>query len=319
MRTTAVLSLLGFLGLIAFAQVDMSVIGGTIRDQAGLTIPNATVSVRNCDTDFTVQISTNDLGIYISPPLRPGKYEVTATKGGMQKAVTQLVLQLSERPVADFTLALQGVTESVTVTETLSGVANDSATVGGGRTEKEVSELPVNQRNVAKIVDLTPGALPSLTQAQTLGFSSYRGTSQTSINGQPERYTGYIIDGIENTENHAGVSLVMNPAIESIAELKVQSVGMDAQFGRAAGLVNVILKSGTKDFHGSLYYFFRNSALDAKNFFAPAGPAPRFSLNQFGGSVGGPITLGRLLNPKRKRLFSSPTMTPIRGLPLRTL
>src|SRR5262249_37548062 len=227
---------------------------------------------------------------------------ISAEREGLQKAVTQVYLQLSDRPVADLTLRVEGTTQSVTVSETLSEVANDATTVGGARDAQEVSELPVNQRNPVRIVDLTPGAIPALTQAQTLGFSSYRGSSQTSINGQPERYQGYLIDGIDNTENHAGVSLVINPSIESIAELKVQSVGMDAQFGRAAGLVNVILKSGTKDFHGSMYYFVRSSAMDAKNYFAPAGKAPRFSLNQYGGSIGGPLTPGKS-RADRKQMF----------------
>src|SRR5215831_8892867 len=196
------------------AQVDSSVIGGTVRDENALAIAGVKITIRNLSTDFAVQLETNDRGIYISPPLRPGRYEITAEKAGLQRAVTQLLLQLAERPVADLTLRIQSVAEAVTVTETLSEVANDSATVGGRRNDQEVNELPVNTRNVVRILELTPGAVPSGTQAQTLGFSGYRGQSTVSVNGQSDRFTGYLIDGIENTENHAGASIVVNPSLE---------------------------------------------------------------------------------------------------------
>src|SRR5262249_49786541 len=157
--------------------------------------------------------------------------------------------QLADRPVADLVLRVGDATQSVSVTETLSEVSNEATTIGGERTEQEVRELPINQRITTKIAELSPGVLPGKPQAQTIGFSGYRGTSQVSVNGQYFWYAGYRIDGIDNTENHAGESLVINPAIESIAELKVMSVGMEAEYGRASGIVNVILKSGTKDFH----------------------------------------------------------------------
>ena len=300
MRTISVCVLLS---LNLLAQVDTSVIGGTVRDEKMFPLAGATVTIRNVGTDFAVQLQTNERGIYISPPLRIGRYEITAEKPGLQKAVTQVLLQLAERPVADLTLSVQQVTESVTVAESLSEVANDSATVGGRRNDQEVNELPVNTRNVVRILEMTPGTVPAGTQAQTLGFSSYRGQSTVSVNGQSDRFTGYLIDGVENTENHAGASIVVNPSLESIAEVRVLSAGMEAQFGRGAGVVNVVLKSGSKDFHGSLYYYIRNSALDAKNYFAPPGKAPRLSFNQYGGSFSGPITFGRLLNLERKKLF----------------
>ena len=300
MGTIALYLLLSFSLL---AQVDTSVIGGTVRDDKALPIAGATLSIRNLETDFAVQLETNDHGIYISPPLHTGHYEITAEKSGLQKAVTQLLLQLGERPVADLTLRVPSVTESVTVTESVSEIASDSAVIGGRRNEQEVDQLPVNTRDVVRILELTPGTVPAGAQAQTLGFSSYRGQSTVSVNGQSDRYTGYVIDGIDNTENHAGASLVVNASLESIAEVRVMSAGMDAQFGRGAGVVDIVLKSGTKDFHGSLFYYNRNSALDAKNFFAPPGKAPRLSYQDYGGSFGGPITLGRLLNPERKKFF----------------
>lgn len=297
---TALLAL--FLCVQATAQIDTSVIGGTVRDEKTFPIPSATVTVRNIGTDFAIQLQTNERGIYITPPLRLGRYEITAQKEGLQKASTQLLLQIAERPVADLTLTVQNVSESVTVTGSISEVANDSATVGGQRNDQEVNELPVNTRNVVRILELTPGTVPAGTQAQTLGFSSYRGQSTISVNGQSDRFTGYIIDGVENTENHAGASLVVNASLESIAEVRVLSAGMEAQFGRGSGVVNIVLKSGSKDFHGSLYYYNRNSAVDAKNFFAPPGKAPRLSFNQYGGSFSGPIPVS-IRNPNRKKLF----------------
>src|SRR5262249_19277447 len=143
----AIFVLTTFAGRTTFGQVDTSVITGTVLDEAQLAIPKATITVRNLGTDFAVQLETNERGIYVSPPLRPGRYEITAEKEGLQKAVAQVTLQLSDRPVADLTLPVQGTTQSVTVSETLSEVANDATTVGGARDAQEVSELPVNQRN----------------------------------------------------------------------------------------------------------------------------------------------------------------------------
>jgi len=153
------------------------------------------------------------------------------------------------------------------------------------------------------LIFLSPGTVPSFDRdASGLSGTTRRGVSNVSVNGiRPTNdWNGLLIEGLDNTENHNGFGAVVFPAVDAIQEFKVQTSAADAQFGRAAGgFTNVVLKSGGRDLHGSLFEFLRNSEFDAKNFFASPGASTHFVLNQFGGTLGGPIVKPGKYNTNR--------------------
>jgi hypothetical protein len=159
-------------------------------------------------------------------------------------------------------------------------------------TEKQVKDLPLNGRNFVQLLTLTPGVTPGASaspQTQPI-LTSARGTTAVQINGQNDLSTNYLLDGIDNNETTIG-GIVIFPPIDAVQEFKVQTSASSSDFGRnGGGQVNVSLKSGTNEFHGNVFEFLRNSALDAKNFFDPVNqPKLPLRLNQFGFTAGGPI------------------------------
>src|SRR5262249_5605771 len=172
------------------------------------------------------------------------------------------------------------------------------------RPAAEIRDLPLNTRNFTQLVQLAPGVLVGVGGASGyLGYTSGRGTNGAVINGAPVEDVTYIIDGINSVDTDAGV-LIFFPPVDSIQEFKVQTSSAQAGFGGGQGIINVIYKSGSNQFHGTAYEFLRNSKLDAKNFFdSPALPIPPFKLNQFGGNLGGPVIVPKIFNGKDKFFF----------------
>ena len=157
-----------------------------------------------------------------------------------------------------------------------------------------MQNLPLNARNFATLIFLSPGTVPSFDRDSSgLSGTTRRGVTNVSVNGvRPTNdWNSILIEGLDNTENHNGFGATVFPPVDAIQEFKVQTSAADAQFGRAAGgFTNVVLKSGGRDLHGSLFEFHRNSEFDARNFFAAPGSNTHFVLNQFGGTLGGPVT-----------------------------
>jgi len=176
--------------------------------------------------------------------------------------------------------------------------------IGQVRGAKEITDLPLNTRNFTQLVQLAPGVLTGVGGASgLLGYTSGRGTNGAVINGAPVEDVTYIIDGINSVDTDAGV-LIFFPPVDSIQEFKVQTSSAPAAFGGGQGIINVIYKSGSNEFHGTLYEFLRNSQFDAKNFFdSAATPIPPFKLNQFGFNLGGPVTIPRLFSGKDRLFF----------------
>ena len=167
----------------------------------------------------------------------------------------------------------------------------ETVTLSNLRTEKTIRDLPLNGRNFAQLLQLSAGVMPAQTQTTGSPITMKRGVTGNSVNGTRLEENNYLVDGISNTENHNGLGILIFPSVDAIAEFRVEASVSDAQFGRGGGgTVNLIYKSGSRDFHGNLYEFFRNSALDAKNYFDRASdPIPPFKQNQFGGTLGGPV------------------------------
>ncbi|MDE1177904.1 MAG: carboxypeptidase regulatory-like domain-containing protein [Edaphobacter sp.] len=291
-----------FFGLFVFlagplsAQQGTGNIIGTVKDSTGATVTGATVDIENLDTQNKFTLTTNDAGFYNSPPLVLGSnYRVTVSRPGFQTSVTTgIPVTVGSRVETDVQLSVGGATETVQVDASQAVLDTTSATLGAVVGEKSIQELPLNGRNTIALTTLTPGVRINTTVAQS-GFAN-RGTnlSAISINGSPTGSNSYILDGQSNLSTTTG-EIAVNPNTDSIQEFKVQSGSFSAQYGfTLGGVVNLVSRSGTNNFHGSIYEFLRNDVFNARNYFArPPLTKPVLRYNQFGGAIGGPIVHNR--------------------------
>jgi len=297
----AVLLLLGFLLVSAgslYAQTATGQVNGTVTDPSGAVVPNARVTLRNQATGIENRTTTNASGNLTFLNVPPGPYALTVESEGF-KAVripdfTVGVNQVLEQNIA---LAVGQVTESVVVRAEGELVQRASSELGTVITAEAVRELPLNGRNFTQLLMLTPGATPVNTSQggavtfQDAGPSGIPNTAITkpSLHGQQNRSTLYFMDGFINTDLRGPIYGIL-PIIDLIEEFKIQSHNDKAENGGVTGgVVNVVSKSGTNDFHGTAWEFLRNDFLDARNSFTDAkAPAP-FRQNEFGAAFGGPI------------------------------
>lgn len=275
-------------------------IRGTITDSSGAVLPGVTVTVTSKERNTADTIVTGSDGVYRKERLLPGTYEVRADLEGFKQAVvTNVVVGIDAQSNVDFSLAPGAVTESVEVRATSPLLKTDRADVATTFDSKQITDLPVLDRNFTKFILLTPG-----TQQQQWGHAASenpQGSTQTVVNGQSFSGTSYQLDGTDNRDPILGI-IVINPTLESIGETKITSQNYDAEFGQAvAGVVSVQTKSGGNAFHGSAFEFYQSDRFQARNPFTQAQPNPltgKFlpdtKKNQFGGSIGGPITRDRI-------------------------
>ena len=269
---------------------------GTVSDPSTAVIPKTQVTVRNQGTNATRQVLTNDDGDFSVPLLSPGVYEVSAEKAGFRLGVHSNVnLNVDQTVRVDFMLQIGQPSEQVIITESIPLVQTDTSTLGQVIERKQVSELPLNERNFLAFALLVPGGQLPVEGSQ----NSTQGGALT-VNGAREQSNDFLLDGVDNNDLYINQYSVL-PSIDAIQEFKVQSSDYSAEFGRSGGAqINVVLKSGTNQFHGSGFEFLRNRHLDAKNFFdqpnctpdsvtGTCAPIPRLDRNQFGGTLGGPI------------------------------
>ena len=282
----------------AAAQTFRGTILGTVTDPTGAAITGAGVAVKNVNTGFSRTVSTSDDGTYSVPELPIGTYSVTVEKTGFrQGVVTGLQVEVSSEVRADVMLQPGELAQKIEVSaDQLPQVESTSNVLGGIVESRVVTNLPVNGRDYQKLINLVPGVTSSPDQI-TDSPGSY---GVFSVNGARGRSNNFLLDGTDMNDgyrndpaiNEAGV--FGTPAtilpLEAIAELRVLS-NSEAEYGRSAGgVINIVTKSGTNSFHGSGFDFFRNNALDARNFFNEVGqPQNPFHNNQFGGALGGPI------------------------------
>lgn len=280
---------------VASAQIDTGSIAGVVSDGSGATIPGSSVVIRNEGTGQASTLSTNEAGIYVSGPLRPGVYTIEVRAEGFEPRAKRFTLEVSQRAAVDFSLNVGAVSETITVQDVVPVLQTESATLSSLRTEKSIKDLPLNSRNFTQLIQLGAGAIPTQDQVGGLQVVQKRGIPNVSVNGVRHLQNNILIEGMNNMENHNGNGILIYPSVDAIGEFRVESSAVDAQSGRGAGAtVNVVYKSGTKEFHGGLYEFLRNEKLDAKNFFAsPTAPNPPFKMNQFGAFLGGPLIPGR--------------------------
>jgi len=269
---------------------------GTVMDPSGAVVPGAHVAVRNQDTNAQREVLTNDDGDYSVPLLPPGLYEVSVELTGFRRSVYRDVrLDVDQTARADFALKVGRPNDVVMVTETVPLVQTDTSTLGQVINRRQVSELPLNERNFLTFALLVPGG-----QMPVDGSMNMTQGGAISVNGAREQSNNFLLEGVDNNDLYINQYSVL-PSVEAIQEFKVQSGNYSAEYGRSSGAqINVVLKSGTNQFHGTIFEFMRNRSLDAKNIFdlpectpnsipGTCGPIPRFDRNQFGGTLGGPL------------------------------
>jgi len=293
----------------AFSQTAQ--LTGRISDQSGAVVPDAQVTLTNLNTGLSRESASNDEGYYTIPLIPPGEYRIAAKKEGFKPAIRSgVVLNVEQVARIDLTLEVGQVTEVTEVVSTGAMIETETGTLGNVRTQKAISELPINGRNFTMLVHLTAGSVPTSTQMSgALPITAKRGVPITSVNGQRPQDNNLMVDGININENHNGLGIIFYPPLDALQEFKLQTSGMDAQYGRTGGAaINVAYKSGGRQFHGNLFEFHRNSVFDAKGFFDPPDQDnPKFILNQFGATLGGPVLLpalfGHGFNRNRDKTF----------------
>ncbi|HET6891564.1 MAG TPA: carboxypeptidase-like regulatory domain-containing protein, partial [Pyrinomonadaceae bacterium] len=277
-----------FCALSVFGQTYRSTIRGTISDPNGAVVPGAAVRVVNSTTNESRGTVSDEEGAYAISSLAPGTYEVTIEAQGFQRLVlTQVALQVNQELRVDGRLQVGEVKNTVdNPYEPAPLLKKDSVSLGTVIQERQIVDLPLDGRNFYELNLLVPGAVPPAPGSA----GSVRGDFAFSVNGAREDSNNFLLDGVYNVDPKLN-TFAVKPPVDAIQEFESATSTYDAAFGRNPGAqVNVVLKSGTNDFHGSLYEFHRNAALDARNFFAPADePKPKYIRNQFGFSLGGPI------------------------------
>jgi hypothetical protein len=297
------LPLLILAGTAAFAQT--ATILGTVTDPTGSVVPGATITITNTGTDAKRVLQTNTAGSYIAPELPIGPYSVRAEASGFKGYErTGIKLDSNDTVRVDAALQVGQVSDSVTVAADAVKVESDSSEVSDLISGTQVANLAINGRHMAALAILTPGASSDLPDFNLP--VSVAGSTNISFNGQREEHNVWMIDGGENYDRGCGGCVTMMPSVDAIAEFKTLTSNAPGDFGiGSGGTINMAIKSGTHDFHGEVWEFFRNNALDANNYFAnlSGSPKPELRYNVYGWNVGGPVWIPKLYNKDRKKTF----------------
>ncbi len=268
-------------------------IQGTVKDQSGAVLPGASVTVMNTETGNSRTATSGSKGEFRVSSLPVGTYEVKSELTGFQTGIRKgLTLSLGQEVVVDLTLAVGNVAEQVTVTGEAPLLQTTTATVSGLVDPAQMREIPLNARSFIDLVPLQTGAVfvDAGSSSATNGFGR-----KLSITGSRPESNVFLLDGADmnDASNSAGSAAETVAGVETVREFRIITNAYDAEYGRhTGGVISAITKSGTNQFHGSLFEFLRNNDLDARNFFDKESTAP-FKRNQFGGSVGGPIRKDR--------------------------
>lgn len=292
----AVLAFLAVLSTTAvFAQVTTADVLGTVTDSTGGVLPDVKITVHNIDTGADAPAVSDNAGNYLVRLLPPGRYSIKATASGFKSlTVPEVTLAIGDRLRQDIRLEVGSLEQSIEVSASSPVVQTDKSSVSNLINTEALQNLPLNGRNFVVLAQLTAGAaegdpngLPSGTRPD-----DRRQTSAVTVNAQPTSYNNFLIDGMDDNERSIG-TVILKPSVDALQEMKVETSLYSAEYGRTAGgVINFVTKSGTNDYHGSVFEFLRNEKMDARNFFAPKKPS--YKQNQFGGSMGGPVIKNRL-------------------------
>lgn len=306
------------------AQVTTGTIEGRVTDASGAVVPGARVTITNPAQGLARTAITGEDGGYAVPQLPPGTYEISVEKEGFQRAVlSDAKLQVAQRARIDIVLEVGALSQTVEVSGAVPLLQTDSSEVGQVIERRRVEELPLNGRQFLQLALLTPGVVENAPGTPGQQIAGTQGP-QLTISGNRQDANNYTIDGTTALDFLYN-TLAVSPSIDAIEEFKVESSLSSIQWGgQSGGYVNIITKSGSNSFHGSLFEYFRNDKFDAHNFFDDKTDAvPPFKQNQFGGTLGGPIVSDRTFffgsyEGLRKRktitaLFTVPTLAMRQG------
>ena len=278
-----------------FAQVVTADVVGTVSDPTGDLLPKVRITVVNVETELQRTIETGSDGNFEVTLLPVGRYRITAELVGFKMTtISEITLAQGDRQRLDIHMALGQVQETVEIQAQTPALQTDTSSLGTLFDQQAVENLPLNGRNFMQLAQLSAGANAGAANGLATGNrpDDRRSSSNVTVNGQMSYTNNFLIDGLDDNERYIG-TIIIKPSVDAISEFKVITNGYSADLGRTAGGVIVMLtKSGSNSFHGTAYEFFRNQAVDAKNYFGAPVPKPDYKQNQFGGSVGGPIKRG---------------------------
>jgi hypothetical protein len=296
-----ILPLLILFATTLFAQGTGS-ITGTVRDNTGAVVAQAAVTLTETATQTALKTTTNGAGEYLFAAVPPGTYNLSVSAIGFNTYdAAGIVLRVSQRARADATLSVGEVKTTVTVeAANATQVETESSEVSGVVTGREISQLVLNGRNYTQLISLTPGV--SNQTGQEEGTVGVYGSVAFSINGGRTEYNNWELDGGDNMDNGSNGTLNVYPNVDAIQEVRVLTSDYGAQYGRnGSGTVEVVTKSGGKDFHGDAFEFLRNNDFNARNFFSPN--VPEYRKNDFGYTIGGPVFIPKVYNTKKEKTF----------------
>lgn len=277
------------------AQTSAGSISGLVSDSSGAVIPGVNIQVTDIDRNVSFESSSNQSGFYMVTPLPPGRYRIRAQTEGFRSYVLEpFPITTQQKANLNIALELGQVTESVTVTGSAQLIETTNSTLSGVVENEAIVDLPLNGRNIYSLAVLTPGVFGRrpATGINTEGFHSI---GIFTVNGGRDSSNAIMMDGVPVTMNSNTNNMNANsalPTIEGVEEFRIQTNSYSAEYGRSGGgVLTMATKSGTNEFHGSLFNFLRNNKMDANNFFANSSGQElgTFQRNEFGFSIGGPI------------------------------
>ena len=275
----------------AHAQSATATLVGSVVDQTGAPLAHVRIRITKEETGISRTATSGPEGYFVFPLMTPGAYSaVAALRGFRTEIVKGIWLSVGEMATLDFELKVGGIQEEITVIAERTLVEVATAARGSVVREEEMASLPLKRRQYLELSLLGPGAAPPAAGSRL----SVQANSGVNVGGAREASNNFLLDGVDNNDLFIN-RMVVNPSVDAIREFRIHSANYDAEYGRSGGAqVNVVTKSGTNRFHGSVYEFLRNSRLDARNFFdAPEEKIPQFQRNQFGGTLGGPLVKAR--------------------------
>ena len=275
----------------AHAQSATATLFGGVVDQTGAPLADVRIRITKEETGISRTATSGPEGHFVFPLMTPGAYSaVAALRGFRTEIVKGIWLSVGEMATLDFELKVGGIQEEITVIAQRTLVEVATAARGSVVREEEMASLPLNRRQYLELALLGPGVAPPAAGSRL----SVQANSSVNVGGAREASNNFLLDGVDNNDLFIN-RMVVNPSVDAIREFRIHSANYDAEYGRSGGAqVNVVTKSGTNRFHGSLYEFLRNSRLDARNFFdPPEEKIPQFQRNQFGGTLGGPLVKAR--------------------------
>lgn len=294
-----------FMTMAIFGQGTGS-ITGTVRDSSGGVVPSAEVVVSNPAVGLNRTTTSNAEGDYLAAGLPAGSYDLSVTARGFKVVEAKgIIVRVAEKARVDVTLEVGQVTENVVVEGSrVAQVETQSSDLSGVVTGKEISQLELNGRDFTRLVTLVPGV--SNQTGRDAGQVGLNGNISYSINGGREEYNNWQIDGANNMDTGSNDTLDVFPNVDAIAEFRVLTSNYSAVYGRnGSGNIEVVTKSGTKEFHGDAFEYLRNELFNANDFFdnAAGNPKPQYKKHDFGYTLGGPVFIPGHYNTSKEKTF----------------